>query len=59
MKWFDDLLGRSKVDAGVEREKDRRALRELHTAFDQVQGRTERLEAELRRVNAALRDRRH
>lgn len=58
MKWLDGLLGRTTPDsAGSERDKDRRALRELHRAFDQVQGRTERLQRELRRINSQLRER--
>lgn len=56
MKWLDRLLARP--PAGRERELDHQALSELHDSFDKVQIRTERLEHELRRVNAELRKQR-
>ena len=53
VRWLDRLLGKPTPE--TERETDKRALRELHTAFNNVQGRTERLERELLRVNDQLR----
>ncbi len=58
MSWLDRLLGRDPPDVKKERAKDRQALDDLHESFDAVSERTERLEAELLRVNQALRERR-
>ena len=55
MKWLDRLLGRP--TPATEREQDERALEDLRTAFDNVHSRTERLERELLRVNAEMRQR--
>lgn len=56
MKWLDRLLARP--PAAHERALDHQALEELHDSFDNVQRRTDRLEKELRRVNAELRKQR-
>jgi len=53
MRWLDRLLGRQPHKE--EREADQKALGELHDSFDKVRVRTDRLESELRRVNAELR----
>jgi len=58
MSWLDRLLGRDPSEVKTERAKDKQALNELHEAFEVVSERTQRLEAELRRVNQALRERR-
>ena len=55
MRWLDRLLGKPTPE--TERDQDKRALRELNDAFDQVHARTERLERELLRVNAEMRQR--
>jgi len=55
VKWLDRLLGRP--TPATEREQDERALEDLRTAFDNVHSRTERLERELLRVNAEMRQR--
>ena len=55
MKWLDRLLGRP--TPATEREQDEHALKDLHTAFDRVNDRRERLERELLRVNAEMRQR--
>ena len=58
MSWLDRLLGRDPPEVKTEREKDKQALNDLHESFAVVSERTQRLEAELRRVNQALRERR-
>ena len=56
MSWLDRLLGRDPPEVTTERAKDKKALDDLHQSFDAVQGRTERLERELHRINRALRE---
>jgi predicted nucleic acid-binding Zn-ribbon protein len=58
MSWLDRLLGRDPPEVKSERAKDKQALNDLHQSFEVVSERTRRLEAELRRVNKALRERR-
>ncbi len=58
MSWLDRLLGRNPPDLKIERAKDKQALSDLHESFEAVSERTQRLEAELLRVNQALRERR-
>jgi predicted nucleic acid-binding Zn-ribbon protein len=58
MSWLDRLLGRDLPEVQTERAKDKRALDDLHESFATVSERTERLEAELRRVNRAIREQR-
>ena len=56
--WLDRLLGREPKDVRTERQKDKAALNDLHQSFRNVSDRTQRLEAELIRVNKALREQR-
>jgi predicted nucleic acid-binding Zn-ribbon protein len=58
MSWLDRLLGRDPPELKSERAKDKKALDDLHDSFTTVSERTERLEAELRRVNRAIREQR-
>ena len=58
MSWLDRLLGRDPPEVKSERAKDKAALSDLHRSFEAVSERTQRLEAELLRVNQALRERR-
>jgi predicted nucleic acid-binding Zn-ribbon protein len=51
-------LGRDPPEVKSERAKDKQALDDLHESFTTVSERTERLEAELRRVNRAIREQR-
>lgn len=56
MKWWERMLGRQPPhDDKAEREEDRAALRDLRASFDRVHDRTDRLEAELLRINDQLR----
>jgi predicted nucleic acid-binding Zn-ribbon protein len=58
MSWLDRLLGRDPPEVQTERAKDKRALDDLHESFAKVSDRTARLEAELRRVNRAIKEQR-
>jgi predicted nucleic acid-binding Zn-ribbon protein len=58
MSWIDRLLGRDPPEHKTERAKDKKALDDLHESFEAVSDRTARLEAELLRVNRALREQR-
>lgn len=51
MKWLDRLLGKPTEDERTDEE----ALTELRSSFRRVHRRTDRLEAELLRINAELR----
>lgn len=57
MSWIDRLLMRTPPEVVNEHEKDKEALNDLKTSFNNVQKRTNRLEQELQRVNAEIRNR--
>ena len=54
MRWWNRLLG---LPVDEERAEDLHAIEELRESFEHVHRRTERLEKELKRVNAQLRAR--